>query len=65
MEILNESQAAALRGGWFAINVAPTIVITNALQTNAGASVAIGVLGGFAQTGLTQRSLLSLLTSSR
>jgi hypothetical protein len=71
MEILDESQAAALRGGWFAITVAPSIVIinafqtTNAFQTNAGASVAVGLLGATAFAGLSQSSLLTLLTSSR
>jgi hypothetical protein len=65
MEILDESQAEALRGGWFAITVSPSIVITNAFQTNAGASIAIGVLGASALAGLSQGSLLSLFTSSR
>jgi hypothetical protein len=65
MEILDESQAEALRGGWFAITVAPSIVITNAFQTNAGASVAVGLLGATAFAGLSQNSLLSLFTSSR
>ena len=65
MEILNESQAAALRGGWWTLSVAPTILVTNVFQTNAGATVAVGLLGGSAVSGLSQGSILSLLTSSR
>lgn len=69
MEILTESQAEVLRGGWFAItvapNVAPSIVITNALQTNAGVSVAIGLLGASPSAGLSQGNLLSLLAGVR
>jgi hypothetical protein len=65
MEILNESQASALRGGWWSITVAPTIVVTNAFQTNAGATVAVGLLGGSALSGLSQGNILSLLSSSR
>lgn len=65
MEILNESQAAIVRGGWFRITVAPTVVVNNVVQTNAGASVAVGLLGGSPSAGLSQGSILSLLTRSR
>jgi hypothetical protein len=47
------------------INVAPTIVVNTALQTNSGANVAVGVLGGRAGANFTQSSLLGRLKASR
>ncbi len=65
MEILTETHAEALRGGGLSINVAPTIVVNTALQTNSGANVAVGVLGGRAGANFTQSSLLGRLKASR
>ena len=66
MQILNEAEAATLRGGFFNITVAPTLnvdtAVTNALQPNAGASVALGLLGGIAGSGLGQLSSIDILS---
>jgi hypothetical protein len=64
MRILNETEAAALAGGFFNIAIAPTInvdtAVTNALQPQAGASVALGLLGGIAGAGLGQLNTLGI-----
>ena len=69
MEILSESQAASLSGGRFKITVSPTIVIntaiTNVQQTNAGANVAVGLLGGSASSGMAQWNAFSLFMNNR
>lgn len=61
MEILNDTQAEALQGGRFMINVAPTIVVNTSantnLQTNGGANIALGVLGGRATANFGQTNL--------
>jgi hypothetical protein len=66
MHILNESEAAALRGGFFTIAIAPTInvgtAVTTAVQPNAGASVALGLLGGVAGSSLGQLNSLGILS---
>jgi hypothetical protein len=66
MQILSESEAATLRGGFFSIAIAPTIkvdtAVTNALQPQAGASVALGLLGGGANSGLGQLNNLGILS---
>jgi hypothetical protein len=66
MQILTDSEAAALQGGFFTIAIAPTInvstAVTNALQTNGGASVALGLLGGVAGSGLGQLNDLGIFT---
>jgi hypothetical protein len=68
MDILSDIQAASLRGGFFSITVAPTIVvstaITNALQTSSGASVAVGLLGASVSSELQQLSGLALFTTT-
>lgn len=69
MEILTDTQAEALQGGRFLINVAPTIVVNTSanttLQTNNGANVALGVLGGRARANLGQANLASSFRASR
>jgi hypothetical protein len=66
MQILNEAETATLRGGFFNITVAPTLnvdtAVTNALQPNAGASVALGLLGGIAGSGLGQMNSIDILS---
>jgi hypothetical protein len=66
MQILNESDAATLRGGFFNIAIAPTIsvstAVTNGLQPQVGASVALGLLGGGANSGLGQLNNLGILS---
>ncbi|MEX0588790.1 MAG: hypothetical protein WD136_05995 [Cyanobium sp.] len=67
MEYLTDTQCESLQGGrFFAINVAPTIVvntaITNALQGNVGNSIALGLLGSSATSGLAQFNQLGLFT---
>jgi hypothetical protein len=55
---LNELEAEALTGGFLTINVAPSIristILTNVLLLNNAASVAVGVLGGSAGSGVSQ-----------
>ena len=69
VEILANTQAEALRGGRLSIKVAPTIVVNTTantvLQTNSGANVAVGVLGGRAGANFGQSNLLSSLRASR
>jgi hypothetical protein len=67
MQYLTDTQAEHLCGGrFFAINVAPTIVvstaITNALQGNVGNSISLGVLGGSAGSSLAQLNQLGIFT---
>ena len=67
MEYLSDTQAECLQGGGlFPINVAPTIVvntaITSALQGNVGNSIALGVLGGSADSRLAQLNQLGIFT---
>jgi hypothetical protein len=69
VENLTDTQAEALRGGRLSINVAPVIVVNTAanttLQTNTGANIALGVLGGRARANLGQANLVSSLRGSR
>ena len=67
MQYLSDTQAECLQGGHlFAINVAPTIVvstaITSALQGNVGNSISLGVLGGSAESSLAQLNQLGIFT---
>ena len=67
MQYLSDTQAECLQGGrFFAINVAPTIVvntaITNALQGNVGNSISLGLLGGSADSSLAQLNQLGIFT---
>jgi hypothetical protein len=62
-------EMAAVNGGSLSIAVAPQIsvdtsVIT-ALQTNGGASVALGLLGGSASSSLAQLTSLGLVSLLR
>jgi hypothetical protein len=66
---LSEMEMAAVNGGSLSIAVAPQIsvdtsVIT-ALQTNGGASVALGLLGGSASSSLAQLTSLGLVSLLR
>jgi len=64
MHELNELEAEALTGGFLTINVSPTItissILTNALQLNNAASIAIGLLGGSAGSGVSLLTGLNL-----
>lgn len=63
---LSDAQMAVLAGGRFSLQVAPVISINTAvvpaLQTNAGASVGLGVLGGSGSALLAQLTGLSLVS---
>lgn len=69
MEILNDTQAEALQGGRFMINVAPTIVVNTSantnLQANGGANIALGVLGGRARANFGLTNLAGSFRGSR
>jgi hypothetical protein len=69
VENLADSQAEALRGGRLSINVAPIIVVNTTanttLQTNSGANIALGILGGRARANLGQSNLVSSLRAFR
>lgn len=66
MDRLTDQQAACLQGGRSLITVAPTIVVStavnNVLMGNLGGSAAIALLGANAESGLAQINGLSLTT---
>jgi|688.fasta_scaffold1350589_2 hypothetical protein len=69
MEFITDIQAESLRGGrLFAITVAPTIVVSNAittaLQGNLGNAIALSPLGGPAFASLGQLNGLSAFNSA-
>lgn len=69
---LSPQEMAALCGGGLNINVSPAIAVSpsiavdtsiaTALQNNAGASVAVGLLGGSASSAVSQFSQLGLVS---
>jgi hypothetical protein len=68
MDILSDIQASSLRGGFFSLTIAPTIVVSNAittaLQTSGGASVGVGLLGASVSSELQQLSGLALFNTT-
>jgi len=62
MTYLSDSQAECLHGGWWSLTVAPTIVVNTGVQASAGNSIAVGILGGTAESSLAQFNALGLFT---